>query len=251
MKRLLLSCVSAVLMLSAFAQPAGDIFPDFTYTDLEGTEHHLQSYLDEGKTVVIDVFATWCPVCQSSVGGLEELYHTYGQAGDGSMVVLSFERDPNTSNEAQYAANFGVESPIITGATDLIAAEWNITYQPRYFVVCPDGTFQSELVTPIYNDPQPLIDLSEECEISTGLGSSELESEFTLINSSFNQVLHYQSSVDGVQYRILDLTGAQSQEGRLNVGRGSLELSSLQQGMYLLHLTDGKSVLTKRIIKRS
>ncbi len=251
MKKLLLASVATVSMLLSMAQPAGDIFPDFTYDDLEGTEHHLQSYLNQGKTVVVDVFATWCGNCQNSVGGLEELYNTYGQAGDESMVVLSFERDSNTDNEEAYAAQYGVESPIIKTATELIADEWNITYQPRYFVICPDGTFQSELVAPIYNDPQPLIDLSEECETITGIGSESLDDRFQLINTSVDNVLRYRSDVMTLKYKILDLTGALSKDGTLSEGEGQIELSELSIGMYLIHLSDDQSVITKRIIKKS
>lgn len=33
--------------------------PDFTVTDTDGKEHHLQSYLDAGKYVIIDFWGIW------------------------------------------------------------------------------------------------------------------------------------------------------------------------------------------------
>lgn len=249
MKRLLLFFFLGLLSIAAIAQPTGEIFPDFTYDDLDGNTHHLQSYLDEGKTVVIDVFATWCGPCQNSVPGIEELYNTYGQAGDQSMVVLSFERDPDTDNEAQFIEQFDMESPVITEATDLIADTWNITYQPRYFVVCPDGTFMSQLSSPINSNPQPLVDLANDCESITGLVTSEIADGFDLINTNFESEVNYVSRIERLEYTILDLTGSVVTGGNIPIGRGAIELSSLPQGMYLLQLNDGKSSLTKRLVK--
>lgn len=251
MKKSILSILTSLSLLVAVAQPAGETFPDFTYTDLEGQEHHLQSYLDQGKTVVIDVFATWCGVCQSSTGGMEELYNTYGQGGDGSLVLLTFERDPSTTNEAQFIEQYNVQSPVITEATDLIADEWNVTYQPRYFVICPDGTFNDEFISPVYNDPQQIVDVAEECATATGLEEGSLEEDFSIINTTVDDVLIYNSLSERLEYRIMDLTGSVSKSGLLEVGNARLDLSILPKGMYLIQVTDGSSALTKRIVKKS
>lgn len=251
MKKILLNTLLVITTLASVAQPVGEIFPDFTFNDLDGVEHNLQSYLDEGKTVVIDVFATWCPPCQGSVPGIEELYSTYGPIGDQTMVVLSFERDPSTNNEADFIAQYGVESPVITEATELIADTWNITYQPRYFVICPDGSFMSQLSSPIYSNPQPLIDLANECESVTGVSELDIANGFALVNSSFETEVRYNSQIEQLKYTVLDLTGSVVTSGVIPAGSGTIELSSLPRGMYLLQLINGNTALTKRIIKTS
>lgn len=244
----LLSFLFITVGTNITAQPDTEIFPDFTYTDLEGTEHNLQSYLDDGKIVVIDVFATWCSNCQSSVAGWEELYNLHGQAGDESMVLLSFERDANTSNEAQYIEDYGIESPVITEAEDVIDELWNITYQPRYFVICPDGTFHSNLSQPIYSDPQILIDLSDECELSANaLIESEVFS-FQLTPAGDNKI-GYLSSGTLMDYDILDVTGTHVSSGTLEGQSGRIDIATLRNGIYLLAVRTDKDVKTLRFLK--
>ncbi len=44
-------CLASVI----FAQTA----KDFTINDVDGNEHHLYSYLEDGKWVLLDFWATW------------------------------------------------------------------------------------------------------------------------------------------------------------------------------------------------
>jgi len=157
MKKNLLVLLFAAAFLAggqnASAQLAnGCIGPDFTATDINGNSWNLYSILDQGKTVFLDVSATWCPPCWSyHIGGaLENLYNIYGPPGTNEVMVFYIEGDPSTSTACLYGpagpcatststqGNWvtGTPYPIIDNAT--IANNYQISYYPTIYMITPD-----------------------------------------------------------------------------------------------------------------
>ena len=169
MKKILLSAAFAGAALfatsnEAVAQPSTAIAPDFTLTDMDGTEHHLYSYLDQGKTVIMDMFATWCGPCIASIPSVETIWEEHGPAGDNTIVVLTLESDANTSNEAATAAEHNMTAPLFDNGHTITNLGYQSGYFPTYFVVCPDRTWQmhiggvgqtSTLLNLVDNCPEP------------------------------------------------------------------------------------------------
>ena len=56
-----------------FAQTA----PNLIITDLEGNTHNLYSYLDDGKTVILDFFTVNCTSCQDGAPHLDTFWDDY------------------------------------------------------------------------------------------------------------------------------------------------------------------------------
>jgi hypothetical protein len=141
---------------SAFSQlPNGSTAPDWTMMDINGVEHHLYEYLEDGYTVVIDFSATWCGPCWSyhNSGALEELYINHGPAGmpnvspntTDDVMVFMIEGDANTTSADLNGTGSsttgdwvtGTPYPIIDDAS--MTSAYQIGYWPTIYTVCSNG----------------------------------------------------------------------------------------------------------------
>ena len=161
MKKILLLTFAALLSFSNVqAQlPDGSLAPAWALTDLNGTEHVLYDYLDNGYTVFIDFSAVWCGPCWSyhNSGALEDLYMNHGPAGmpnvsantTDDVMVFFIEGDENTvanlgGNGGNTAGDWitGTPYPIIctdgTMNNDNVTSDYQIGYWPTVYQVCPD-----------------------------------------------------------------------------------------------------------------
>ncbi len=121
--------------------------PDFTVTDINGNVHTLSEYLAAGKTVIMDISATWCSPCWNyhNSHALDDLYEAYGPNASNEVVVLFVEGDPQTTladlngTGTNTQGNWVENSPypIIDNAT--ISQLYQIQYFPTVFRICPDG----------------------------------------------------------------------------------------------------------------
>lgn len=150
MKRILL--VATVVLIgctSAFAQlPSGSTAPDFTVTDIDGNTWHLYDLLDEGKTVYLDFFATWCGPCWNyhNTHAFRDVWEAYGPGGTNEAMVFSIEGDANTNHACLYGPTGcvggtqgdwvdGTPYPIVESSA--VRASYSVSYYPTIYMVCP------------------------------------------------------------------------------------------------------------------
>ena len=68
---------------------------DFTLYDQYGVEHKLSDY--KGKTVFLNIWATWCPPCREEMPYIEEIYNEYNKNNE--EVVILGVATPNIGGE--------------------------------------------------------------------------------------------------------------------------------------------------------
>ncbi len=126
--------------------------PDFSVVDIQAGAHNLYAdYLNEGKTVLLDIFYTTCPPCNSIAPLLEPLYQEWG-AGDYDVEFFSLT-DKNSDTDplvATYHTNHGSTFNAISrdgGSLDAVQPYKNGSFgpwmgTPTFVVIAPDGSVQ-------------------------------------------------------------------------------------------------------------
>lgn len=151
MKKLVLSAfIFGILATNntSVAQLAnGSVAPDFTATDINGVSHTLSNYLNAGKTVIINISATWREPSWNyhRSNALKHIYEAYGPNGSDEVMVFYVEGDDSTTladlngtgTNTQGDWVSGTPYPILDNAT--IASSYAITYFPTIYRICPDG----------------------------------------------------------------------------------------------------------------
>ena len=123
-------------------QPA----PAFSLTTIDGKTVTLDSY--RGKTLVLNIWATWCPPCRGETSDLLTRLCRLHKEGVEFLGVDDTEQAPIVR---AFVADKGVPYPQAIDATQTFSKAYDIRYFPTTFVIDPQGIVRArhiDQVTP-------------------------------------------------------------------------------------------------------
>ena len=166
---LLISCITLPTMAQL---PDNSIAPDWQLTDINGIDHHLYNYLNDGKTVFISFSSTWCGSCWSyHLGGeLATLYEKYGPPGTNEVMVIMIEADWNTNlddlnGSGSYTYGDWISNtpyPIIDDHS--LVNSYAINAWPMLYKICPNKRIEKVAPLPY----EQLYKCSQQCSGPVG-----------------------------------------------------------------------------------
>ncbi|GEM_PF-603418 len=107
---------------------------DFTLLDLEGNEVSLHDF--EGKIVVLNFWATWCPPCRAEIPDFVDTYNAYKDKGVQFLGVS----DDDVKSLIDFTKEYKINYPtLLDGSKDSIMGKWGITAIPTTFVLNGSG----------------------------------------------------------------------------------------------------------------
>ena len=86
----------------------GQLAPDFTATTLDGETIHLSEY--RGRTVLLNLFASWCGPCRLEMPHLVEASN---QHDPDQVVLLGLNLQENPEAVAAFRDEFGIDFPLV------------------------------------------------------------------------------------------------------------------------------------------
>lgn len=113
---------------------------NFQLNDLEGNIHHLTDY--EGKGVVVNFWATYCPPCKKEMPYLDAAYQEYKNQG---VEVLAI----NVGEPLLYVNSFlsknQVSFPVLLDRGEKISKSYGIINLPMTLFIDEDGNIVEKI----------------------------------------------------------------------------------------------------------
>lgn len=118
----------------------GKKFVDFEMADPKGEVHKLSEFVGNGKVVLIDFWASWCPPCRKEMPHLVELYKKYKNKGF-DIVGISLDNKPEAWAKGVKDLNITwTQLSDLKGWQNAGAALYGVNSIPHTVLVDKDGT---------------------------------------------------------------------------------------------------------------
>jgi thiol-disulfide isomerase/thioredoxin len=259
MKYCILAISMVLLTLSdkAFSQVPLQTAVDFSVKDVKSESHHLFSYLDNNKIVVLDFFTTNCGPCQTYATEVSQAYEYFG-CNDGNVVFMGINWGSNNQAVTTFDSLWDARYPSVSGLQgggNGVVEDYEVLSYPTVIVITPDHNIAVNYIWP------PLFDsIVQEVSLLGGIPANctvnTLDSD---VNQSNIRVTDYgEISVSSTKSRstsniisIYSLQGNLLWQETLPDVSGCIIKPSLKKGLYIARLiSDGKvEAVSKVLIK--
>lgn len=229
--------------------------PDFTVTDISGTEHQLyHDYLDDGQVMVMGFFYVGAPLANQIFSSLQD-FASFELDSETPVNFLLMSNLDTESDLIQFSEQSNVTLPLVGyegGADDAMTpymtGEFGIFYgYPMFVLVGPDGTV-------IYdpwgdNVEDTIAQISDAIDLLLGEGTNSIDEaavatptvlvtpeglDITVPTQQNNSLLNLYHS-DGRLYF----------EGYLNEGRNAIPVQEKGISLYSIQSRNGRRITGK------
>ncbi len=121
--------VFAVQAWQTRSMPVGKA-PTLEGSLLSGQKVSLQDF--RGNPVLVHFWATWCPVCRTEEGNIQNVAKDYR--------VLSVAMTSGAANEvSKYMRENGLDFPVLVDESGLLSVAWGVRGVPSSFIIDANG----------------------------------------------------------------------------------------------------------------
>ena len=142
MKTFIITVLFSLGIFSLSAQEEGDIIkvgdtmPAFTIVSDNGAEFKSSSL--QGKVILLNLFATWCPPCQKELAAVkEQLWPKYKNEANFAMLVVG--REHTDADLKKYNETKGFEFPLYPDKNKAVYSLFASKFIPRTYLINKSG----------------------------------------------------------------------------------------------------------------
>jgi thiol-disulfide isomerase/thioredoxin len=138
----LIGLPSFIPSANAADTPAASKAPAWELKDADGKVVKSSDF--DGKVVILDFWATWCPPCKAEIPGFVELQKQYGDKG---LVVVGVSLDEQGPGVVKpFMKQFEMNYPVVMGDAKIVQDFGGIEAIPTTFVIDRSGNIATRHV---------------------------------------------------------------------------------------------------------
>jgi cytochrome c biogenesis protein CcmG/thiol:disulfide interchange protein DsbE len=117
----------------------GFLAPDFTLEEIDGGTFTLSDL--QGRVVVVNLWASWCPPCRAEMPALQEVYENNRERGLEILAVNTTYQDREAEARA-FVNELGLSFPILLERTGKMAKGYQVRAMPSTFFIDREGVIR-------------------------------------------------------------------------------------------------------------
>jgi len=115
--------------------------PDFELESTEGNKIKLSDY--NGKIVIVDFWATWCPPCREEIPSFVQLQKQYKN----DLQILGVSLDTGTKNDvAPFMKEYKMNYPVLFANNEVVNNYGGIEAIPTTFIIDQEGNIINSFI---------------------------------------------------------------------------------------------------------
>lgn len=127
----------------------GTIAPSALVETLDGRSVELSSFLHQGKAVVLEFWATWCPLCRQMEPQMQAARTKY--ADRVTFVSVGVSANQTAARQKDYAAANGISGEFVFDRNDLAIKAYRVPHTSYVVVLNSEGRVMYTGVGPQQN----------------------------------------------------------------------------------------------------
>ena len=125
------SAAEPMLMQAVPGKPAA---PAFTLPDLDGKQVQFAGF--NGRVVLVNFWATWCPPCWAEIPSMERAWAKLKPA---EVAMLAVHVGGDSEKIWSFLAEFNVTFPVLIDKSSMVSKSWQTVGLPTTYIADPQG----------------------------------------------------------------------------------------------------------------